>query len=217
MITFLLHPKYSKDVRKVKKIIGICEKLTQIPFLVRRISIAEYHKMGEIGIFKEDERVELIDGIIGEMSPKGSKHTASVRRLTNLLPQLLNGKALVSIQDPIVLGDDTEPEPDVAVMKIRDDAYASAHPRPDDVLFLIEVADTSLEYDREVKIPRYAAAGIPEVWIVNLVENLIEVYREPFVTSGMGRYRIRMVFVEGDTLTPQAFPDLKIEANLVLV
>ncbi|MFQ6039781.1 MAG: Uma2 family endonuclease [Candidatus Poribacteria bacterium] len=201
----------------MKQIIKTYEKLNQIPFPVRRISVAEYHKMGEMGIFKEDERVELIDGVIGEMSPKGSKHTASVMKLTNLLPRLLHGRALVSIQDPIVIDDDTEPEPDVAVIKPRDDAYASAHPRTDDVLLLIEVADTSLEYDREVKLPRYAAAGIPEVWIVNLVENVIEVYREPFVASGMGRYRIRMEFVEGDMLTSQSFPDLKIEANVVLV
>lgn len=155
--------------------------------------------MGEICIFGEDERVELIDGVIREMSPKGSKHTASVRRLTNLLPRLLHSRALVSIQDPIVLNDDTEPEPDIAMMKNRDDAYAEAHPRPEDVLFLIEVADTSLEYDREVKLPRYAATGIPEVWIVNLVESIIEVYREPFLAFGTGRYRIRMDFVEGDT------------------
>ena len=85
------------------------------------------------------------------------------------------------------------------------------------MLLLIEVADTSLEYDREIKLPRYAAAGIPEVWVVNLVENIIEVYREPFVASGMGRYRTQTNFVEGDTLTPQAFPDQKITVGDVLV
>jgi len=201
----------------VNQIVGEEKRLIQIPFPIRRLSVAEYHKMGEIGIFGEDERIELIDGVIGEMSPKGTRHTTSVSNLTNLLPLLLEGEALIRVQDPILLDDNTEPEPDMAVVKSYEGAYVESHPRPDDVLFLIEVADTSLEYDREVKIPRYAAAGIPEVWIVNLVENLIEVYREPFVTSGMGRYRIRMVFVEGDTLTPQAFPDLKIEANLVLV
>ena len=204
-------------MRKVNQTVRTYEKLIQIPFPIRQLSVTEYHKMGEIGIFGEDERVELIDGVIRKMSPKGSKHTASVRRLTNLLPRLLHGRTLVSIQDPILLNDDTEPEPDVAVIKLRDDAYVESHPRPDDVLLLIEVADTSLEYDKEIKLPRYADAGIPEVWIVNLVENVIEVYREPFVAFGMGRYRIRMEFVEGDTLTPQSFPDLKIAVSDVLV
>lgn len=188
-----------------------------IPFPIRRLSVTEYHKMGESGIFGEDEHIELIDGVIREMSPKGTKHTSSVSNLTNLLPQLLAGKALIRVQDPIVLYDDTEPEPDVVVVKLRDDAYVEAHPRPNDVLLLIEVADTSLEYDKMVKLPRYATAGIPEVWIVNLVENIIEVYREPFVAFGMGRYRIRMEFVEGETITPQAFGDLKIAVDDVLV
>jgi len=197
----------------MSQIVGIEKTPISIPFPVRRLSVTEYHKMGEIGIFGEDEHIELIDGVIREMSPKGTRHTSSVSNLTNLLPQLLAGKALIRVQDPIVLYDDTEPEPDVVVVKPRGNAYVAAHPRPDDVLLLIEVADTSLEYDQMVKLPRYAVAGIPEV----LIENIIEVYREPFLSSGIGRYRIRMEFVEGDTITPQAFLDLKIAANDVLV
>jgi len=192
------------------------ETQTRIPFPVRRLSVTEYHKMGEIGMFEENEYVELIDGVIREMSPKGSRHTASVSNLTNLLPLLLAGKALIRVQDPIVLDDNTEPEPDVAVIKPRNDNYSESHPRAEDVLLLIEVADTSLEYDREIKLPRYANAGVPEVWIVNLVENIVEVYREPLVSSGMGYYRIRMNFVKGDTLMLQAFPDLKIAISDVL-
>jgi len=201
----------------MSQIVGIEKTPISIPFPVRRLSVTEYHKMGEIGIFGEDEHIELIDGVIREMSPKGTRHTSSVSNLTNLLPQLLAGKALIRVQDPIVLYDDTEPEPDVVVIKPRGNAYVAAHPRPDDVLLLIEVADTSLEYDKMVKLPRYAVAGIPEVWIVNLIENIIEVYREPFVSSGIGRYRIRMEFIKGDTITPQAFLDLKIATNNVLV
>jgi len=173
--------------------------------------------MGEIGILGEDERLELIDGVIREMSPKGTRHTSSVLKLTNLLPRLLAGEAFVRIQDPVVLNDNTEPEPDVAVVKHRDDAYVEAHPCPEDVLLLIEVADTSLEYDRGIKLSSYASSAIPEVWIVNLVENIIEVYSEPFVASGIGRYRIRIDFVEGDTLTPQAFPGQKIAVSDILV
>lgn len=172
----------------MNQIVGTEETLTQIPFPVRRISVTEYHKMGEIGIFGEYERVELIEGVIRKMGPKGTRHTTSVSNLTNLLPLLLEGEALIRVQDPIVLNDDTEPEPDVAVIKPRGDAYTEAHPHPDDVLLLIEVADTSLEYDREIKLPRYAVSGIPEVWIVNLVENIVEVYCNPFVASGMGRF-----------------------------
>ncbi|HIE29840.1 TPA: Uma2 family endonuclease, partial [Candidatus Poribacteria bacterium] len=141
----------------MNQIVGKEKRLIQIPFPIRRLSVAEYHKMGEIGIFGEDERIELIDGVIGEMSPKGTRHTTSVSNLTNLLPLLLEGEALIRVQDPILLDDNTEPEPDMAVVKSYEGAYVESHPRPDDVLFLIEVADTSLEYDREVKIPRYAA------------------------------------------------------------
>jgi Uma2 family endonuclease len=201
----------------MNQIVGTEETLIKIPFPVRQISVTEYHKMGEIGIFGEDERIELIEGVIRKMSPKGTRHTTSVSNLTNLLPLLLEGEALIRVQDPIVLNDDTEPEPDIVVIKPRGNAYMEAHPHPDDVLLLIEVADTSLEYDREIKLPRYAASEIPEVWIVNLVENIIEVYCKPFVASGIGRYRIRTNFVEGDILTPQAFPDLKIAVSDVLV
>ena len=135
-------------------------------------------------------------------------HATSVSKLTNLLPLLLEGKAWIRVQDPIVLDDLTEPEPDVVVVKLRDDAYSKKHPCPDDVLLLIEVAETSLESDREIKLPLYAASGIPEVWIVNLIEKSIEVYREPFLLpDGTGRYRTRMNFFEGDKIFPQAFPD----------
>ena len=185
---------------------------------VRRLKVSEYQRMGEKGILSEDEHIELIDGVIIQMSPKGTKHTACIRKLTNLLPRLLYGQALVSIQDPIILNDDTEPEPDVAVVKPHDDAYVKKHPRPDDVLFLIEAADTSLEYDKEIKLPRYAASGIEEVWIVNLVDNIIEVYREPLVLAdGTAGYRTRTDFVKGDTLTPQAVPSLQIAVDDVLV
>lgn len=188
-------------------------------FPIRAISVSEYHRMGEIGILSEDERVELIDGVLKKMSPKGTKHTASVSKLANLLPRLLEGKAWLRVQDPIVLNDDTEPEPDLALVKPRDDDYAEVHPCPDDVLLLIEVSDTSLDEDREVKLPRYAASGIPEVWIVNLVENIIEIYRKPLFSDDgtCFGYRTLTNFVKGDALIPQAFPDLEITVSDILV
>ena len=190
----------------------------QYSFPIRRLNISEYHRMGEEGILSEDERVELIDGVIIQMSPKGTKHTACIRKLTNLLPRLLYGQALVSIQDPIILNDDTELEPDIAAVKPHDDAYVTEHPRPDDVLFLIEAADTSLDYDKEIKLPRYANSDIKEVWIVNLVEDIIEVYREPLILAdGTADYRTRIDFVKGDTIAPKALPSLKIAVDDVLV
>ena len=116
-------------------------------FPLRRLTVSEYHRMSENGIIKDDERVELINGVITKMSPKGTKHATSVSKLTNLLPQLLEGKGWIRIQDPVVMDDLTEPEPDIAVVQVRDDAYSTEHPHPDDVLLLIEVADTSLERD----------------------------------------------------------------------
>jgi Uma2 family endonuclease len=125
---------------------------------------------------------------------------------------------LLCVQDPVVLNDETEPEPDLALVKTREDAYSESHPRPDDVLLLVEVSDTTLEYDKEVKLPNYAASRISEVWIINLVDNIIEVYREPLVlANGTEGYRIRTNFVKGDTLTPQAAPNLRIKVDDVLI
>jgi len=186
---------------------------------LRRLKVSEYHKMGEEGILSEDEHVELIDGVIIQMSPKGSRHSAVLRQLAFQFYQLvIERKALLSVQDPVVLDDETEPEPDLALVKIREDAYSEAHPHPDDVLLLIEVSDTTLDYDKEVKLPRYASSRIPEIWIVNLVNNIIEVYREPLVIAdGTAGYRTRTNFVKGDMLTSQAVPSLKIAVDDVLI
>jgi len=175
--------------------------------------------MGEVGILSEDEHVELIDGIIIQMSPEGTKHSAIISDIaTQFYELVIESKALLRVQHPIFLSDDTEPEPDLALVKPRERAYyLETHPRPDDVLFLIEVADTTLESDREIKLPRYAASKIEEVWIVNLVDNIIEVYQEPLVLDdGTADYRKRAYFVKGDTLTPQALPSLEITVDDVL-
>ena len=187
---------------------------------IRRYSVSEYHKMGEEGILSEDERVELIDGVIIKMSPKRTKHSVVTSQMVASFYELsIEGKALLRVQEPVILTDDTEPEPDLTLVKIREGAYyLETHPRPDDVLLLIEVADTSLEYDREIKLPRYAASKIEEVWIVNLVDNIIEVYREPLVLAdGTVGYRTRTNFVKGDTITPQAIPSLNITVDDVLI
>ena len=187
---------------------------------IRPLKVSEYRGMVESGILSEDEHVELIDGVIIQMSAEGTKHSAIISDIAAQFYELvIKGKALLRVQHPVTLNDETEPEPDLALVKIRERAYyLETHPRPNDVLLLIEVADTTLESDKNIKLPRYAASKIEEVWLVNLVDNIIEVYREPFVLDdGTADYRTRRDFVKGDTLTPQAAPSLKIAVDDVLV
>lgn len=186
---------------------------------LRRFTVSDYHRMIEVGILTEDERIELMDGVILKMNPKRTRHSVVTNLITARFYRLVpEGEALLRGQDPILLTDNTEPEPDVVVVKPREDAYLSAHPSPSDVLLVIEVSDTTLEYDTEVKLPRYAASGIPEVWIVNLVDNRIEVYLNPFtLPDGTGIYRTRTHLGKGETLTPHAFPSLKISVDDVFI
>jgi Uma2 family endonuclease len=146
----------------------------------RLLTVSEYHKMAEAGILTEDDRVELINGEIITMSPINSLHAGHVKRINALLSRLLiNEDVVVSIQDPITIDAYSEPEPDVALLRYREDFYTDSHPVPKDVYLIIEVASSSVAYDREVKLKMYAKAGIPEYWIVNLEEGQIEVYQQP--------------------------------------
>jgi Uma2 family endonuclease len=123
--------------------------------------------------------------------------------------------AIVRVEDPIVLNDATEPQPDIAVVKFKANLYADAHPGPEDVLLLIEVAATSLEEDRAITLPRYAAAAIPAVWMVNFVDNTIEVYRAPLIlANGLPGYRSRTDVLPGEPLRPQAFGDVAIQLSI---
>ena len=145
------------------------------------------------------------------MAPIGSQHAAYVSFLNRKL-RAVEETFIVRIQDPIILDDETEPQPDVAVVKFKANAYADSHPRSADVLLIIEVADTSLEEDRLIKLPRYAKSGIPEVWIFNLIDNIVEVYREPLtLANGIPGYRKRIDFGVGELLRPETFPNLEIE------
>ncbi len=145
----------------------------------RHFTVKDFYRMLEAGILTEDDRVELIDGEIVEMSPIGSRHAASVNRLATCLIRFLGDAAVVSLQNPLRLSTKTEPLPDVVVLKPRADFYAETHPGPDDVLLVVEVSDTTLAYDRRVKLPLYARAGVPEVWIVNLPKAVVEAYARP--------------------------------------
>ena len=137
--------------------------------------------MGEVGILKPTDRVELIRGEIVEMSPIGPRHSAFVDTLTELLVTRLAGRATVSIQNPVVLSDDSEPRPDLKILRRR--SYKQQTPEADDTLLLIEVAETSLAYDRSVKLRLYAEAGIPEYWVVDCATESVEIYRTPVGTA----------------------------------
>lgn len=156
-----------------------CKWRVNLMAISKLISIDEYEHMIEAGIFSEDERLELIKGEIVKMAAIGIPHEACVRRLSFLLHQLLGKNAHVSVQNCIRLPDNSQPEPDVALLKWRDDFYSSRRPTAEDVFLIIEVSESSLKYDRSVKARMYAEAGIPEMWIVNLPDAVLEVYSSP--------------------------------------
>jgi Uma2 family endonuclease len=178
----------------------------------RWFSVDEYYRMADAGILTEDDRVELIEGEIIEMSPIGSRHAGCVKRLNTLLGQQSGQSAIVSVQDPISIDDFSEPEPDVALLKPREDFYSESHPTASDVLLVVEVADTSVEYDRSVKLPLYARAGIGEMWLVNLPQEIIEIYRQPLDDT----YREIRLVKRGESLVAQALPNLMLDADSIL-
>lgn len=144
-----------------------------------RWTVAEYHRMVEVGLLNEDSRVELIDGEIIEMAPIGSEHAGHNNYLMSCLAHRLYGKAIVAGQNPVILGGYEEPQPDIALLRWRNDYYRTAHPHAEDVLLIIEISDSTLRYDRDVKIPLYAKNGIPEVWLLDIQNRQLEIQREP--------------------------------------
>jgi Uma2 family endonuclease len=177
-----------------------------------RLNVSQYHQMSEAGIFSENDKVELINGEIIEMSPIGRRHTACVNRLNSVFSQLLGKKVIIAVQNPITLNNLSEPQPDIALLKPRADFYESGHPQPQDVFLLIEVADRSLEYDRDVKIPLYASSGITEVWLVDIYEQVIIVYRYP---SENGYSDIQKLS-RGEKMSIQAFPEVNLVVDDIL-
>jgi len=178
----------------------------------RRFTVAEYYAMADAGILTEDDRVELIEGEIIQMAAIGSQHAACVNRINHLIVQQAGDHAVVHVQNPVRLSDLTEPQPDVTVLRPRADFYASGHPKPADVLLLIEVAHTTLGYDRGVKLPLYAASGVPELWIVDVDGAVVDVYAEP---QG-GRYRIRRSAGRGEILEPSLLPSVLVPVERIL-
>ncbi len=178
----------------------------------RRFTVEDYYRMAKAGILTEDDRVELIEGEIVQIAPIGSRHAAGVKTLIHLFAPPIHGRALIGAQDPLHLSEFSEPEPDFVLLRPRDDHYAAAHPGPADLLLLVEVSDTTLAYDREVKLPLYARAGVPEVWIEDLASRALDVYQEP---STEGYRRVRRL-VSGDRVGPQLFPDISLAVDDLL-
>jgi Uma2 family endonuclease len=177
----------------------------------RTWTVDEYHRMAEAGVLREDDRVELIEGEIVEMSPIGSGHARCVNRLTALLVPPAEGRAIVSVQNPVRLSARSEPQPDLSLLRWREDFYPEG-PSPADVLVVIEVAAGSLLFDQRVKVPLYARAGIPEVWIVDLDAGHVEVHTAP---SG-GAYRDLRTAGGGDVLEPPGLAGVTLNVDVVL-
>jgi Uma2 family endonuclease len=179
----------------------------------RRFTTAEYHAMAESGILAPDDRVELIEGEIWQMSPIGSRHASRVTRLSYaFISNLKKEEALVISQSPIHLDDFSEPQPDLALLCYREDFYASKLPAAEDVLLVVEVSDTTIHYDRRVKMDLYARHGIAEAWLCNLPQATVEVHRDPS-PEGYGQV---LTFRRGDRVSPLAFPGLVIEVKAIL-
>ncbi len=179
---------------------------------LKRFSVHDVARMLDVGILHEDDRLELIDGELRTMSPIGPIHAAIVKKLLVLLQSQIGQRAILSVQDPIQLDDYSQPQPDLAILAYRDDFYRAGIPIADDVLIVIEVSDTTLDYDRKEKMPRYASAGIPELWIVNVSEQTIEQYTDP----SRGRYRTIQIVEHGDTLKAKTLNQLDIEVGRLM-
>jgi Uma2 family endonuclease len=178
-----------------------------------RFTVDEYHRMGEAGLFSEDDRVELLAGEIIEMSPIDPLHAGTVGRLTALFSAQLGTEVLVSIQNLLLLRtEDSEPQPDVALLRPRPDFYTHSHPEAQNVYLVIEVADTSVVADREVKFPIYARAGVPEAWLLDVVMQRLEVHRQPTPDG----YQDVRVLQRGTSVAPEAFPQLVLTIDTLL-
>ena len=178
----------------------------------KRFTVDDYYRMAEVGILKNTDRVELIEGEIVEMSPIGDRHAMSVNRANMIFARRLGDRVVVSVQNAAHMDRYNEPQPDVVLIRPREDFYGTGHPDPEDVVLLIEVSETTLRFDRTVKLPIYARNGIREVWILDLKADAIHVYREPkgqTYTSLSTRKR-------GESVSPQAFPDFIVQVDDLL-
>ena len=182
----------------------------------KRFTLEEYHKLAEIGFFHEDDHIQLINGELVEMVAKGRAHETCLRNLLRELPILVGNQATLQCQAPISIPPKSEPEPDFAIIKNRDDNYLLSHPQGTDILLVIEVADSSIDYDQKVKIPLYAKAGIADYWIFNLLDNCLECYGEPYQNKqSIFGYGSKRIVLPNQVIYLPHFSDLQLDLNRV--
>jgi len=182
----------------------------------KRFTIAEYHLLAELSFFEENERVELIKGEIIQIAAKGTPHSVCETRLERELYKLVGDRATLRGQQPITLSNNSEPEPDRVIVKNRDDDYLANHPSPSDILLLIEIADSSLKYDQQEKLPIYAEAKISDYWIFNLVDYYLECYSEPYQDlQGKFGYRRKLIYLPNESVNLPCFPDLSLDLSKI--
>ena len=186
--------------------------LMQIEATRKRFTVDDYYRMAEAGILNERDRVELIEGEIVEMSPIGVRHAMSVNRANMILARAVGDRAVVSVQNAFRINRYNEPQPDVILVRPREDFYGHGHPRPEDVILLIEVSDTTLRFDQKVKLPIYARSGVPEVWIVDLNNDVIRVYRQPKGNI----YSVVETKARTESVSAIAFPEVAIKVEDLL-
>ncbi|MBS9383395.1 MAG: Uma2 family endonuclease [Dolichospermum sp. BR01] len=185
---------------------------TESPLQLRLWTVDEYHRMAEVGIFEPSERVELLEGKIICILTKGISHRSAVGRTNKLLQNRLGNQAWIAVQDPVKLNERSEPEPDIAVVKIDPLDYADHHPTPTEIYLIIEVADSSLKLDTEIKAKAYSQAGIKDYWVLDVVKRELIVFRNP-TTEG---YQNQEIITEQQNISPLDFPDLEIVVSQML-
>jgi Uma2 family endonuclease len=184
-----------------------------IPAMRRHpLTVEQFQQMIAHGILTKDDRVELLDGEILAMSPINPSHAGVVKRLNHLFNHLIPNDVIVAVQDPVQLDEVSQPQPDLCLLKATADFYQSRHPRPNEVLLVIEVAETSARVDRAIKRPAYARAGIAELWIIDLKKKVVEVYRDPIA----GEYQTTLLVRGSQTLAPQALPEVELQAAMLI-
>lgn len=182
----------------------------------RHFTLAEYHQLGELGFFAPDERVELIRGEIITMPTKKTPHSVCNTRLLRQLILYLGDRAIIRGQEPIILPSDSEPQPDVVIARLRADEYLSSHPQPADILMVIEIAESTLNYDRQTKQSLYAEDQLNHYWIFNLVDDQLETYAEPYRDrQGQSSYRTKHIVLPNETIALPVFPDISLDLNTI--
>ena len=183
---------------------------------VKKFTIEDYHRLTQLGFFQKDDKVELIRGEIIEMASKGTSHSVCETRLERELYKLIGERATLRGQQPIILSSYSEPEPDRVIVKNREDDYLNGHPQTEDILLLIEISDSSLDYDQTTKLSVYAENNITDYWIFNLVDFCLEYYRQPYQNlQGEFGYRNKLIYLPNESIILPCFPDLTLDLTKV--